>query len=665
MKRVMSMLLALVLVLLPSPLVRADEEVETGCLHPDESVTPATCVSPAHCNACGQDFGEIDPDAHPGDQMTSATCVSRAYCEACQQYFGEINPDAHPEEEVIWATCVSPAHCDACNEDFGEIDHTDGHLWGEPEYVEPTCVSRAYWLFVCQRDHSHTVIEVEEESDFDENNHDWSPWELTADGTGHTRSCQRGGCGATETFDHVFDEATCTEKARCTVCGAEYGEPLGHSFTNYVSNNDATCTADGTKTATCDRVDCTVTDTVADEGSQLGHAWGAWIPAADGTGHSRTCQRQGCDATETATHSGGQATYTEKAKCTACGAEYGELLVPETYTIQFKNENGTVLQSGEVVHGEMPVYTGTTPTKAEDAQYTYTFAGWTPELAAATGDATYRAHYTATAKPAEPDPVYFTVSFNLNGHGSNVPAAQRVEAGKFASIPAAPANDGDFTFVRWSLYPDGGSFQFDNTPVTANIILFAIWTESVPEGDVDEENNISHPGDMIQHSADTNYSGAMINTALQRVESPKSWYHPHLNGFDYGSDGERSKDDTTYNFGFFGSNPISITLSNAAEGAEGTKALFKGNNQYYAPSGQAAQNAPAETGVIGGVTPVEFAASNSLFPFSQEYGKGTFVAGDQSNELENTLPAGKTATFTEGFTLGANHTLVVQGTLIG
>ncbi len=565
MKRVMSMLLALVLVLLPSPLVRADEEVETGCLHPDESVTPATCVSPAHCNACGQDFGEIDPDAHPGDQMTSATCVSRAYCEACQQYFGEINPDAHPEEEVIWATCVSPAHCDACNEDFGEIDHTDGHLWGEPEYVEPTCVSRAYWLFVCQRDHSHTVIEVEEESDFDENNHDWSPWELTA----------------------------------------------------------------------------------------------------DGTGHSRTCQRQGCDATETATHSGGQATYTEKAKCTACGAEYGELLVPETYTIQFKNENGTVLQSGEVVHGEMPVYTGTTPTKAEDAQYTYTFAGWTPELAAATGDATYRAHYTATAKPAEPDPVYFTVSFNLNGHGSNVPAAQRVEAGKFASIPAAPANDGDFTFVRWSLYPDGGSFQFDNTPVTANIILFAIWTESVPEGDVDEENNISHPGDMIQHSADTNYSGAMINTALQRVESPKSWYHPHLNGFDYGSDGERSKDDTTYNFGFFGSNPISITLSNAAEGAEGTKALFKGNNQYYAPSGQAAQNAPAETGVIGGVTPVEFAASNSLFPFSQEYGKGTFVAGDQSNELENTLPAGKTATFTEGFTLGANHTLVVQGTLIG
>ena len=34
---------------------------------------------------------------------------------------------------------------------------------------------------------------------------------------------------------------------------------------NYVSNNDATCTADGTKTAKCDR--CDATDTVTDAGT--------------------------------------------------------------------------------------------------------------------------------------------------------------------------------------------------------------------------------------------------------------------------------------------------------------------------------------------------------------------------------------------------------------
>ena len=42
-----------------------------------------------------------------------------------------------------------------------------------------------------------------------------------------------------------------------------------HSFTNYVSNGDATCTTDGTKTAKCDK--CGQTDTVIDVGSAWGH----------------------------------------------------------------------------------------------------------------------------------------------------------------------------------------------------------------------------------------------------------------------------------------------------------------------------------------------------------------------------------------------------------
>lgn len=42
-----------------------------------------------------------------------------------------------------------------------------------------------------------------------------------------------------------------------------------HSFTNYASNNDSTCTADGTKTATCDY--CDETDTITDTGSMKAH----------------------------------------------------------------------------------------------------------------------------------------------------------------------------------------------------------------------------------------------------------------------------------------------------------------------------------------------------------------------------------------------------------
>ena len=69
-----------------------------------------------------------------------------------------------------------------------------------------------------------------------------------------------------------------------------------------------------------------------------------------------------------------------------------------SFTISFVNWDGSYLQTLSVTEGEMPQYTGSTPARPDDEEYTYTFSGWTPTIVAATEDATYTANYTATPK---------------------------------------------------------------------------------------------------------------------------------------------------------------------------------------------------------------------------------------------------------------------------
>lgn len=104
-------------------------------------------------------------------------------------------------------------------------------------------------------------------------------------------------------------------------------------------------------------------------------------------------------------------------KYTMPESEAGAVTLTATFkldqkTVTFKTEDGTVLQLGFVDCGTNPIYTGTTPAKAEDDKYTYTFAGWsdgtktygpTDTLPAVTDDATYTATFTKTAKSTEPE----------------------------------------------------------------------------------------------------------------------------------------------------------------------------------------------------------------------------------------------------------------------
>ncbi len=69
-----------------------------------------------------------------------------------------------------------------------------------------------------------------------------------------------------------------------------------------------------------------------------------------------------------------------------------------SYTITWKNWDGTTLATTSVLKGATPSYTGSTPTRPSTAEYAYTFSGWTPAITAATANKTYTATYTQTLR---------------------------------------------------------------------------------------------------------------------------------------------------------------------------------------------------------------------------------------------------------------------------
>ncbi len=71
-------------------------------------------------------------------------------------------------------------------------------------------------------------------------------------------------------------------------------------------------------------------------------------------------------------------------------------VVTKTYIISFYNWDGEGLLNLQVEEGKLPVYTGETPTRPDDGEYTYSFSGWTPEIVPAIANASYTATYEAT-----------------------------------------------------------------------------------------------------------------------------------------------------------------------------------------------------------------------------------------------------------------------------
>ncbi len=191
------------------------------------------------CSECGRNFedskctkeisdinvwGKIEKKSHSGGK---ATCESLAICKDCGEYYGEL---AAHQFSSAWDYKDENGHahkCRVCGINDAIVSHSGGTAkCGEMAKCE-----------VCKAQYG------------EEKQHQWSKTPEYTDSKGHAYKCTV--CGKHDTIqEHIGGDADCKNKAKCTVCGTEYGKNGDHmwgtewTYTN-TKGHAHTCTVCG------------------------------------------------------------------------------------------------------------------------------------------------------------------------------------------------------------------------------------------------------------------------------------------------------------------------------------------------------------------------------------------------------------------------------------
>ncbi len=243
----------------------------------------ATCTSGKTCTVCG---GSSEPLGHDWSTWTQNS-DEKTHTRICKR------DTSHTETENCHggtATCTTKAVCTVCGGEYGEMAaHSFTAEKAETQYLKSaaTCTEKAVYYKSCAVCGLSSEGTADEAAFFSGNalDHNWGAWTSNENGT-HTRTCTVDGCSAgTQTencidanknhkcdicdyiisecadankdhkcdycgkklTEHTGGKATCMDKAKCEVCGAEYGEldPKNHTNLKHFPAKAATKTTEG------------------------------------------------------------------------------------------------------------------------------------------------------------------------------------------------------------------------------------------------------------------------------------------------------------------------------------------------------------------------------------------------------------------------------------
>ena len=227
----------------------------------------ATCTSGRTCTECG---GSSEPLGHDWGAWTQNS-DEKTHTRICKR------DTSHTETENCHggtATCTAKAVCTVCGGEYGEMAaHSFTAEKAETQYLKSaaTCTQKAVYYKSCAVCGLSSEGTADEATFFSGNvlDHDWGAWTQNSDEKTHTRICKRDTshtetencidankdhkcdicdyiisecaddnkdhkcdyCGKKLT-EHTGGKATCKDKAKFEVCGAEYGELDAKNHTN-------------------------------------------------------------------------------------------------------------------------------------------------------------------------------------------------------------------------------------------------------------------------------------------------------------------------------------------------------------------------------------------------------------------------------------------------